>query len=861
LALFSTVLWAQDPVGTDSAFDFDAVQKLDATWESLPHPSIVLPDGKIVLGMSYYNGIYSGGTTRINPNGSRDMDYSITGPNDMHIRSMALQGSGKIILGGSFTEYMDNFSQPYNRIGRYNSDGTKDETFLIGSGFNHIVRKVIVLPDDKILVFGYFTTYQGTSAMRIVKLNADGTRDNTFTVGTGFDNLVYDAVLQPDGKIVAAGRFYLVQGAAHSKIVRFNADGTIDPTFVSPGYIDGEEGITSIALQSDGKILLRGDFSSIGSSSKGGIARLNTDGSIDNSFETGIGMFNNATNPSAEYGKIAIAPDGKIVTSTMRYQGLPFNGYVRLEPNGAIDATFNVGQGTDRAVKGDLLDGWINEGSISFDANGKILIGYFAETFDDYFSPGYVRLNNDGSVDHSFNVGKAFKGKVLTLAKQPDGKILAGGVFSSYNATLSKRLARINTNGSIDPTFNIGAGFDYEVKAVVPQPDGKILVGGKFSNFNGYNCLGIVRLNADGSRDTSFNLAVPLTPADSNVGAKVYISTIVLQADGKITLAGDFKYNFQQVLRRNMVRLNANGTIDASFLVAPDFTSGNHQAILQADGKIIVTGGHYTGNIGGLYRINADGTRDNAFNTGTGFGGGTVTKIWMLSNGKIMATGSFTSFNGSPAAILIRINPDGTRDTSFSMTAYNLNPSFSSVAALCEQPDGKVLLSGKLMLASSSAYDRFVRLHADGSKDTSFSVFYNDNAHLYPNANSIIAEPDGKILMGGYFYALGTNIVNHLTRLSGDGSVDTSFNDLLLAQTAFEPNAQSLFLYPNPVKEKLYILFEVNLPYEIYNTTGQRLIAGTAGKEGVDTSGLPGGIYLMVLGTGSQKTTRKFIKQ
>ena len=356
--------------------------------------------------------------------------------------------SQSFIGGGSFSTYN---GTSVNGFVKLNTDGTIDNTFSVGTGFDlsnnqDAIQTVSVQDDGKILVGGQFTSYNGTSRSSIIRLNVDGTVDSGFNIGTGFDGAVLTIKIQPNGKILVGGSFNNYNGVGYDGIVRLNSDGTTDNTFVVGNGVDG---VTyEISLQPDGKILLVGGFSNF----NGGVARLNTDGSVDNTIQ---------------------------VTSNPNLQG-----YV-----------FTLGLQTD----------------------GKILIG---GSFNFYFNTSrnrLVRLNSDATIDNTFDIGTGFDGVVYRIKVQYDGKILVGGSFTEYDGTSCNNIIRLNSDGSIDTTLNIGSGFArtgfssgtvYDLKV---QDDGKIIVIGYFNSYNGTSCNGIVRLNTDGSIDSGFTIGTGLS--------------------------------------------------------------------------------------------------------------------------------------------------------------------------------------------------------------------------------------------------------------------------------------------------------------------------------------------------------------
>ena len=208
--------------------------------------------------------------------------------NTEDVQMMALQTDGKLVVGGSFTSYK---SQSYNRIIRLNSDASIDTSFIVGSGFNNsILRNCIALQSDgKIVIGGDFTSYNGTTSNRIIRLNTDGSIDNTFSIGSGFNDRVASIIIQSNGKIIVGGNFTSYNGVSSLRIIRLNSDGSKDTGFSSGGF--GSGAILSLKLQSDGKILCGLSVTTTyNGTSVNELCRLNSDGTLDNTFNTGTGF-------------------------------------------------------------------------------------------------------------------------------------------------------------------------------------------------------------------------------------------------------------------------------------------------------------------------------------------------------------------------------------------------------------------------------------------------------------------------------------------------------------------------------------------------------------------------------------------
>ena len=190
---------------------------------------------------------------------------------DGTVNTTALQPDGKILIGGQFTTYN---GTTVNRIARLNTDGILDTTFTTGTGADNSVNTITIQPDGKILVGGWFTTYNGTTVNGIARLNTDGTLDTTFTAGTGIDNYtsVYTVAIQSDGKILIGGNFTTYNGTTVNYITRLNTDGTLDTTFTSTGT---NSDVNTITFQPDGnKAIIGGSFTNYNGSSAAYLARI-----------------------------------------------------------------------------------------------------------------------------------------------------------------------------------------------------------------------------------------------------------------------------------------------------------------------------------------------------------------------------------------------------------------------------------------------------------------------------------------------------------------------------------------------------------------------------------------------------------
>jgi uncharacterized delta-60 repeat protein len=847
-------------------------------------------DHKVLIGglsFTSIGGQTRNGIARLNPDATLDTTFN---PNvNSYVLGIAVQADQKIIIVGTFTALQPNGASlptTSNYIARLNADGTVDSTFTNPNPNNQIAA-VVIQSDGKILLGGSFTAFTSsdgtttTTANYIARLNTDGSLDTTFSPGG--DKSVAALAIQSDGKILAVGYFssFYSSGAttatAHTGIVRLNStDGTVDTTFNA----HANPAITTLALQSDGKIVVGGPFTqAFGSndtvvSTRNYIARFNADGSLDAGFDPNAngpviavavqpsdgkillgGLFttiqpNGASDWTQRYYIARVNTDGTtdtsfdpdanhqlralLVRSDSGYAGkiLVAGGFTTLQPNGGAITTLSLPI-AQLNTAGTIDNGFVvsaggpigsQANALAVQPNGRIVVGGIFPTLagspssnltrfntdnstDNFFTPtpdaavnavavlsnnngitspiqGFAWLNPDGSLlpSSKFQPNSVVQllGSINTIVRQKDtGQILVGGLFTNQSGATGGNLVRLNADGGLDVTFDPEP--DGAVYAVIVRSDsghvGQIIVAGAFATICGQTRNHIAQLNSNGTLDTSF---------DPN--ASDLVDVLLQQADGKILFGGAFTSLSPNGATtatsiQYLARLNADGTLDTAFQPTPD-NQVSSLAIQPADGKIVVGGvfSNFSPNSAttatkriSIARLNSDGTLDPGFDPN---GSGNVLSLVVQPDGMILMGGNFQTVGGWQRNGIARLQTNGNLDEHFDPSA---NGQVSSIAV---QTDGSILVAGSFSGISNVTRARLARLYADGSLDLSFDPSPDDQV------NRLSLQDDGTIMIGGFFTAFRSNgtllaggafnnigglPTKHLALLRDDGNVDSSF--------------------------------------------------------------------------------------
>ncbi len=679
---------------------------------------------------------------------------------------IANDGSGDIYVGGSFTTYNNSSA---SRLIRFNQDGTVDAEFQTGSGFNDHVMSVAVPADNSgdVYVAGTFSEYNGSRFPPLIRLNRDGSIDNTFSPEVSGHLITMSADGSDD-----------IYVARTDVLWRLNNDGTLDTAFdIGTGFesasIHGPI-INSIApaLDGTGDILIGGFFDTYNGTSANNFVRLNSDGSIDSSFITGSGL-----NYEVYYIKPANDGSGDIYVSGGfdEYNGSPSSYIIRLNSDGSRDTQFTVSSEiSGRFMSIALIDG----GTEGLYVGGRNLyVGSGQRT-------SLVRLNNDGTLNNGFRSSDSdFNNDVHTILTLGDGsgQIYVGGVFTLYKNSGSPSLIKLSGTGEIAYKFSENFGFDYDVEFILPSPDasGSIYVSGGFGTYNNTLTKSVVRLDTGGIIESDH-----LTGMESF--SKIYASSGTVDGSEDFYIAGNLLIYDANFVTTSLARLNQNGSIELGFSIEQGF-NGNVLAMATDSNGGMYVGGWYS-NYGGVVagnitRLNSDGTIDNDFSTGTGFDREVRTIAISETGNAVYVGGVFETYNGTPRNGLIRLNTDGSVDPSFDTDSIFDSRTVISHIMPLNDGSGRIYVTGNFYLNLPYVFQGIIRLNANGSIDTSFDpgtgtdrisgIFLSGRE---VNAIALTQDGSGDVYIGGNFNMYNESPANRIVRLNSDGSIDTQFD-------------------------------------------------------------------------------------
>ncbi|MCL4826124.1 MAG: hypothetical protein KJZ95_02085 [Caldilinea sp.] len=631
------------------------------------------------------------------------------------VRAFALQSDGRLLVGGAFTQI--NLT-PRNRLVRLDPGGALDITF--SASVNQTVHALAVDANDRVLVGGAFTQVNSATRNRIARLAPDGALDLAFN--PNINGTVHALMTLENGDILVGGDFTNVGGAASAYLVRLNSDGAPDLDFIPE--INGP--VYALAIQRNGAIVIGGDFTQVDGQPRHRLARFTADGALDPTF---------APNVDAAVRALAIGIDDAILAGGdfESIDGAARGRLARFTADGALAATPTLS--FNDSIRALLVL-----------ADGRVVVGGAFTSINGQPATRLARLVLDHTLDATF--APAPNDTVYALVSQSDDKVVAGGAFTIAGDEVRNRAARFYIDGSLDADFAPAANEEasQQVTAIAIQPDGKIVVGGSFTQYVEQPRLRLARFLPDGRLDATFN-----------PGANNEVQALAIQPDGKIIVAG----NFTQIAGQNrsfLARLFPNGELDPAFEPFPASGVNGVRAIaLQTDGKIVVAiePALQTNKQPRLLRLNGDGTVDASFQTA--INEGQVVALAIQADGRIIACGEFAFESAlGPSGNLARLTQTGSID-------MNYAPDVTRCLTVRLQPDGRLLFGGlnPQLLA---------RFNPNGNVDNSFNP---DLVGLY--ISSIALQSDGRAIVAVNFEDEQRNKRGRVLRIGPNGGADPTF--------------------------------------------------------------------------------------
>ena len=687
----------------------------------------IQPNGKAIVGGQFtsVNGVSRNRIVRFNLNGSVDKSFDPGEGFDDEVLALLIQPDGKIVVGGKFKKYNDKWRMGITRL---NDDGSLDDSFQVGRGVhsdqNGWVHALTVQDqsliasgqegDDnyKIIVAGCFTRYNFVPAYSLARIHLNGKLDMSFDTSKGVQGIVHGACTDGNGDIVIGGNFDKYDGVSRNNVARVRGKSGRNDSLFNPG--DGaNDPVYTINVYEGGKLFIGGSFDQFDGNGVTSVARLNSDGSYDDSFhlseQSGIDSWTVYSSHVTQDNKVFVGGKFHAVAD----DSAPKGSFIRLDNHGAIDSSYSSEKlPIDASVF-----------AISAKSGSEALItGEFPETYVKT-TENIARINTEtGQIDDSFEIGTGANDEVKALIKLSDGNLLVGGEFTRINGVARSGLAKLSVDGEIlEFASQVEGGAIY---SFVEQSDGKIIIGGSFQSVGGNPSLKrIARLNSDGSVDPSFDPPglttrtwVQTHPWKTWVGEWQVASTggfdgavrsISLLEGDQVLITGEFNH-YGEEFQPRLALLNSDAGINKQMSASGGYVSSSgsiHQALVLKDGRILLAGNF----AGKLKCILKDGSLDSNFVPESI--NGEVSSAVVQKDGRIMIGGDFTKVGGQEMNRVAVLNRDGSLYKAFDPGAGADGP-VTKVLAL---RDGGSVLLGSFKKFGSQDRIGIVRLMNDGS--------------------------------------------------------------------------------------------------------------------------------------------------
>ncbi len=647
---------------------------------------------------------------------------------------------------GAQTNYgsLDNSFMP-NDVGYFKNHGSS-YTNSPSSG----VSDFHIHPDGKVTVSGSFGFYDGHNRPHVVRLKPDLSIDPSFRMDFGIASGSWTGLLlsgvQSTNKVIIGGRFNFYSGSSSQwhNLARLNTNGFVDQFFAAGGNNSGtNDDVTDMELQSDDKTIIVGRFTNYMGTFVNHILRLTAGGSKDNTFNVGSGITSNFI--SSYINRVKILSDGKLLVAGQftSWNNLPYKNIVRLNNNGSLDTTFQSGLGPLGMVE-----------AIHELPNGKIAIGGSFTSYDGISCPGFCILNPDGTLDSSFSSGSGFSGTVKTICADTNN-IYVGGSFTSYNGNNSPYFACISHTGTWNPAFV--SQFDKEVRVIKSLPDGSIMLGGLFYGFGDYAIHGLARIMLTGEIDTTFN---------RNTGGGIAIDGTQKFDNGDEMVFGTMESFNGILVPSHVAKVDSVGTVYHDNFRSLPFERVC-DVVVESPTKVLIGGKLRTGTplpFEPIIRTDEQGNIDPGFNSGITFS----SSLAIVYDIKMLPGGSYiVLYQNGNNLFISKLNNDGSIDNGF--TTSQMSNSSLNIDVL---DNGKILLYGSSFTINSGPSRTIVRLNTDGTVDAAFNSGVGANDRI----SKVKEFDDGRLFVGGYFTTWNSSPQRGYIVLNQDGTVFNGFD-------------------------------------------------------------------------------------
>jgi uncharacterized delta-60 repeat protein len=723
------------------------------------------PEGRILISglFTSLNGVSCLKGARLKPDGTPDRSFELG--HDLNenqrlnilyggVRLWAPAGEGRAYVSGPFILIHD--GRTYRQVIRVQEDGGFDPQFNIGAAIEGMtVTTALALPDHRLMIARRALDEHGLIRASVALLDEHGILDSGFDSSLKANQIIHALLRQADGKILVAGAFTEIGGMVRDGIARLLANGQLDESFdpgTTPDYdptLRAGQPIRSLALQSDGRILIAGPFTAIGGQQKAHVARLESDGRLDAEF--GVTLLPGFAG-GVRVNVVAVQPGDQVVIGGWfeRVNDVRSPQAARLLPDGSVDLGFETGQ--------ERLDEVF---ALTIQPDGSLVLGG-GNAAGTVYRGQVVRIKASGKLDSAFamtgvTVAQNFEASapsVRAMIVQQDGNLILGGRFMSFNRVAATNLVRIAPNGTLDRMYQPlveGAA----VNALKTDATGRILVAGDFPG-------GLARLLADGTMDPAFNVAEGIT-FDPRIVWRV--RCLAVQQDGRIVVGGWFD-RAGGMVRYGLARFHPDGSLDVGFAPRLWRDSGwpvVNAILVQPDGNVIIGGSFNRINDvqrNALARLRSDGELDETFDAAAHVYS-VVNALAFDAAGDILVGGENLQLAGANAQALARVNASGSLDSTFLPAFTPLLTTNPRVGSIVIQPDGMILVGGMFGGVDDIICHGLIRLRRDGTADPDFHVGTGLRANPLPSGTrlvwTLVLDPDGRLLVGGDFaWADGT---------------------------------------------------------------------------------------------------------